>query len=168
MHGCETCQVDYRFSRKKKNPDRWIECQWYKTVLFYCRNLATGWTSEESSDSRQGRKIFLLYKASKPARGPPNLLFNRYRRLFPRGQSGRGVTVITHIRIVMRLRTCGSVPPLPPYIHFRLFFPSPDLCRPGRPHYSPLLCPSVPRPLSISNPFLCIISTSTYSDYLSI
>jgi hypothetical protein len=36
--------------------------------------------------------------------GPPSLLSNGYRGLFPRGQSGRGVKLTTHLQIVPRSR----------------------------------------------------------------
>jgi hypothetical protein len=45
--------------------------------------------------------------------GPPNLLSSGYRGLFPRGWSGRGVKLTTHLQLVPRSRKCGSIHPLP-------------------------------------------------------
>jgi hypothetical protein len=53
-----------------------------------------------------GSRIF-----SSPCR-PPNLLYNGYRRLFPRGYSGRGVKLTTH-QLVPKSGKCGSIRPLP-------------------------------------------------------
>jgi hypothetical protein len=44
--------------------------------------------------------------------GPPNLLWNGYKGLFPRGFSGRGVKLTTHLHLVPRLRLHGVIPPL--------------------------------------------------------
>jgi hypothetical protein len=43
--------------------------------------------------------------------GPPNLLPNGHRGLFPLGESGRGVKLTTHFQLVPRSRKYGS--PLP-------------------------------------------------------
>jgi hypothetical protein len=45
--------------------------------------------------------------------GLPNLLFNEYQRLFPRGESGRRVKLTTHLELVPRSRKHGSIHPLP-------------------------------------------------------
>jgi hypothetical protein len=45
--------------------------------------------------------------------GPPTLLSNGYRGLFPRGKSGRGVKLTIHLQLVPRSRKCGSIHPLP-------------------------------------------------------
>jgi len=45
--------------------------------------------------------------------GPPSLLPNGYRRLFPRRQSGRSVWLTTYIHLLPRLRIYGAIPPLP-------------------------------------------------------
>jgi hypothetical protein len=44
---------------------------------------------------------------------PPNLLSNGYLQLFPRGLSGRGVKLITHLQLVPKSRKYGSIHPLP-------------------------------------------------------
>jgi hypothetical protein len=44
---------------------------------------------------------------------PPNLLSNGYRGLFPRGWSGRGVKLTTHLQLVPRSRKCGYIHPHP-------------------------------------------------------
>jgi hypothetical protein len=51
--------------------------------------------------------------------GPPNLLSNGYRRLFPRGLSGRGVKLTTHLQLVPRSRKCGPIHPLPHTLSWR-------------------------------------------------
>jgi hypothetical protein len=45
--------------------------------------------------------------------GPPSLLSNGYRGLFPWGLSGRGVKLTAHLQLVPRLRKCVSIHPLP-------------------------------------------------------
>jgi hypothetical protein len=45
--------------------------------------------------------------------GPPSLLSNGYRELFPRGYSGRGVKLTSHLQRVPRSRERGSIYPLP-------------------------------------------------------
>jgi hypothetical protein len=40
--------------------------------------------------------------------GPPSLLSNRYRGIFPREQSGRGLKLITHLQLGPRSRIRGS------------------------------------------------------------
>jgi hypothetical protein len=45
--------------------------------------------------------------------GPPNLLPNGYRGLFPLRHSGRGVKLTTHFQLVSRSTKRGSIHPLP-------------------------------------------------------
>jgi hypothetical protein len=67
-----------------------------------------------SRSSSPGRgKIFLLSTSSRPALGSPRLLSNEYRGFFPRGYSGRGVKLTTHLQLVPRPRICGSIHSLP-------------------------------------------------------
>jgi hypothetical protein len=44
--------------------------------------------------------------------GTPSLLFNGHQGLFPRGESGRGVKLTTHLQLVPRLGIHGSIHPL--------------------------------------------------------
>jgi hypothetical protein len=46
--------------------------------------------------------------------GPPNLLSNGYQRLFPWGQSGWGMKLITHFHLVPRLKNAWSYTSTPP------------------------------------------------------
>jgi hypothetical protein len=62
-------------------------------------------------------KNFLFSVSSRPALGPPNLLSNGYRGLFPRGWSGRGVKLTTHFQLVPRSRKFWSLHPLPIHLH---------------------------------------------------
>jgi hypothetical protein len=50
--------------------------------------------------------------------GPPNLLSNGYRGFFPKGWSGRGMKLTTHLQLVPRSRKCVSIHPPPPPICF--------------------------------------------------
>jgi len=45
--------------------------------------------------------------------GPPSLLSDRYQGLFPWGQKGRGVKLITHLKLVQRPSMRGATPLLP-------------------------------------------------------
>jgi hypothetical protein len=45
--------------------------------------------------------------------GPPSLLFDAYRGLFPRGLSDRCMKLTTHLQLVPRSRIRGSIHPLP-------------------------------------------------------
>jgi hypothetical protein len=45
--------------------------------------------------------------------GPPSLLSNVHRGLFPRGYSGRGIKLTTHLHLAPRLIMRGAVPLLP-------------------------------------------------------
>jgi hypothetical protein len=45
--------------------------------------------------------------------GPLSLISNGYRGLFPRGWTGRGVKLTTHLHLVPRSRKCGPIHPLP-------------------------------------------------------
>jgi hypothetical protein len=49
--------------------------------------------------------------------GPPSLLSNGYRGLFPRRSSGRGVKLTTHLQLVPRSRKCGYIHPPPIRLH---------------------------------------------------
>jgi hypothetical protein len=44
--------------------------------------------------------------------GPPSILSDGYRKLFPQGQIGRGVKLTTHLQLVLRSRIRGSIRPL--------------------------------------------------------
>jgi hypothetical protein len=48
--------------------------------------------------------IFLYSTAYRPALEPPSRLSNGYRGLFPRGESGKSVKLITHLHLVLRSR----------------------------------------------------------------
>jgi hypothetical protein len=47
--------------------------------------------------------------------GPTSLLFNSYGGVSSRGWSNGSVKLISYLRLVLRLRRCGVVPPLPLY-----------------------------------------------------
>jgi hypothetical protein len=60
-----------------------------------------------------GSRIFSSPNCPDRLCGPPNLLSNACPGLFPRGESGRGVKLTTHLQLVPRSRKCGSIHPLP-------------------------------------------------------
>jgi hypothetical protein len=61
-----------------------------------------------------GARIFTSSRRLDRHLGPPNLLSIGYRGLFPRGLSGWGVKLTTHLQLVPRSRKCVSIHPLPP------------------------------------------------------
>jgi len=70
-----------------------------KTRLRVRQRRKCGWNSsrdKRSSPKRPDRR-----------RSSPNLLFNRYRR-----SRGRGMELTIHLRLLLRLRMSGSMPPL--------------------------------------------------------
>jgi hypothetical protein len=60
-----------------------------------------------------GSRIFSTPRLPDRLWGPPDLLSNGYRWLFPRGLSDRGVKLTTHFQLLPRSRKCGSIHPLP-------------------------------------------------------
>jgi hypothetical protein len=71
-------------------------------------SLVTGWG--RSSHSRREGSRFLASR-HRPYRpwGPLSLLSYVQRKVFPRGQSGRGVKLTTHLQLVPRSRKLGSI-----------------------------------------------------------
>jgi hypothetical protein len=64
-----------------------------------------------------GSRIFTSLCRRDRLCGPPNLLSNGYRGFLPRGLSGRGVKLTTHLQLVSRSRKYGSIHPLPTRLH---------------------------------------------------
>jgi hypothetical protein len=88
--------------------------------IYRCRDSSVGVATAYGLDDRVfgvrvsiGSTIF-----SSPCRpyrfwGPPRLLYIGYRGLFPRGKSGRGVKLTTHLQLVSRSRKRGYIHSLP-------------------------------------------------------
>jgi hypothetical protein len=73
---------------------------------------ATGWMIGGSIPGR-GREFFSSPPPPERLWIPSSLLSNGYRGLFPCGQSGRGVKLTTHLRLVPRSRMRGAIHLLP-------------------------------------------------------
>ena len=64
-------------------------------------------------DSRLGQNIFLSSETSVHDLGLRRRLVNKYRWLFPRGNSGRDVKLTIQLRLVPKFRMCAVIiPPL--------------------------------------------------------
>jgi hypothetical protein len=84
------------------------------------RNSAVGIATGYGLDDRgvvvrvpAGSRIFSSPRRPVRLWGSPSLLSNGYWGLFPRGESGRGVTLTTHLQLAPRSRKRGSIHPLP-------------------------------------------------------
>jgi hypothetical protein len=76
----------------------------------YTRDHVTGCTAEESEfDSRQIQEVFYSHR-SDWIEGPLNILPNRYRGLFSRGESGWGAKLISLVYSVPWLRIWEAIP----------------------------------------------------------
>jgi hypothetical protein len=64
-----------------------------------------------------GSRIFSCPNRPDRLWGSLNFLSNGYLGLFPRGQSGRGVKLNTHLQVVPRTRKCGSIHTPPMRLH---------------------------------------------------
>jgi hypothetical protein len=80
---------------------RWLYYQNEKYIqhfLFdYVNKLATAGRPGDRSSTSGRVKNFHSFISSRRALGPPNVLFNGYRGIFPRVKSGLGVKLITHL-----------------------------------------------------------------------
>jgi hypothetical protein len=78
----------------------------------YC-DWDTSWTSEESwIDSIQEQKIFIFFSVLAPSVGPIQIPVGTG-GFFPKGKAAGGLGLITHRRLVARLRNSGIASPLP-------------------------------------------------------
>jgi hypothetical protein len=69
-------------------------------------------------DSRQGQWWDSFSSPPRPDRfwGPPSLLSNGHREIFPWGQSGRGVMLTTHLHLVPEIKNAWGYTSSPPYV----------------------------------------------------
>jgi len=64
--------------------------------------------------------FFLSAIASRPTLGPPSLLLNEHRGLFPCGLSSRGVKLTTHLHLMPRFKNTWGYTSTLPYIFMEL------------------------------------------------
>lgn len=74
------------------------------------KQLAGQMTDESGFHSRQGKAYFSSPKHTDFAAFPAPL-FNVYRDLFPRSQSGRDLNLTSHLHLLLRLRMCTCTLP---------------------------------------------------------
>jgi hypothetical protein len=78
-------------------------------MYFFIRDSSVGIATRYGLDGRdsvpgRGRRSFSTPQRPDPLWGPPSLLSNGHRRLFPRRKSGRGVKLTTRLHLVSRSR----------------------------------------------------------------
>jgi hypothetical protein len=62
-------------------------------------------------------RIFSSPRRPDRLRGPSSVISTGYGGSFPRGLSGSGVKLTTHLQLMPRSRKCGSIHPLPISLH---------------------------------------------------
>jgi len=82
-------------------------------IISTVKMLWAGHPRNHNLTAGRGKRFFSFPKCPDCLWGPSSLLFNGNKGFFTERQSGQGVKLTNHLRLVPRLRMTGTIPELP-------------------------------------------------------